>query len=377
MNFLTIFRFRSLRGLLCLVFSVLTFISLQLNEINDHALNPFMVIIIAAVSLALFVNRQQGIFLLSICFAALFYGVWSVLSLIHSLNADTIIGLDVWLFVSALWFLTWHNLVQLSAIKTKDKFMELFLTVVIPLLFGSWIFFLWEVITIGMSVPQVLLPSPSLIWQVFDGAGATLLADFNQTFVRSAIPGFIMGSGAGFIIAIAADKTPFLQRGLIPIGNFFSAIPVVGIAPIMIMWFGFDWHSKAAVVAIMTFFPMLVNTLVGLNETDKIDRDLLHTYATNYWRELLSLRLPNAMPFILNALKINSTLAMIGAIVAEFFGTPIVGMGFRISAEVGRMNIDMVWATIAIAALTGSIFYGVFALLERKLTFWHPSMRKS
>ena len=377
MNFLTIFKSRSLSGLLCLVFSISTLISLQLNEINDYVLNPFMVIIIAAISLALFVNRYQGIFLLSICFAALFSGVWSVLSLIHSLNADTIIGLDVWLFVSALWFLTWHNLVQLSAIKTLNKFMELFLTVVIPLLFGSWIFFLWEVITIGMTVPQVLLPSPSLIWQVFDGAGATLFADFYQTFVRSAIPGFIIGSGSGFVVAIAADKIPFLQRGLIPIGNFFSAIPIVGIAPIMIMWFGFDWQSKAAVVAIMTFFPMMVNTLVGINETDKIDRDLLHTYATNYWRELLSLRLPNAMPFILNALKINSTLAMIGAIVAEFFGTPIVGMGFRISAEVGRMNIDMVWATIAIAALTGSMFYGVFALLERKLTFWHPSMRKS
>ena len=377
MNFLTIFKSRSLSGLLCLVFSISTLISLQLNEINDYVLNPFMVIIIAAISLVFFVNRHQGIFLLSICFAALFSGVWSVLSLIHSLNADTIIGLDVWLFVSALWFLTWHNLVQLSAIKTLNKFMELFLTAVIPFLFGSWIFFLWEVITIGMSVPQVLLPSPSLIWQVFDGAGATLFADFYQTFVRSAIPGFIIGSGSGFIIAIAADKIPFLQRGLIPIGNFFSAVPIVGIAPIMIMWFGFDWQSKAAVVAIMTFFPMMVNTLVGINETDKIDRDLLHTYATNYWRELLSLRLPNAMPFILNALKINSTLAMIGAIVAEFFGTPTVGMGFRISAEVGRMNIDMVWATIAIAALTGSIFYGVFALLERKLTFWHPSMRKS
>ena len=377
MNFLTIFKSRSLSGLLCLVFSISTLISLQLNEINDYVLNPFMVIIIAAISLVFFVNRHQGIFLLSICFAALFSGVWSVLSLIHSLNADTIIGLDVWLFVSALWFLTWHNLVQLSAIKTLNKFMELLLTAVIPFLFGSWIFFLWEVITIGMSVPQVLLPSPSLIWQVFDGAGATLFADFYQTFVRSAIPGFIIGSGSGFIIAIAADKIPFLQRGLIPIGNFFSAVPIVGIAPIMIMWFGFDWQSKAAVVAIMTFFPMMVNTLVGINETDKIDRDLLHTYATNYWRELLSLRLPNAMPFILNALKINSTLAMIGAIVAEFFGTPIVGMGFRISAEVGRMNIDMVWATIAIAALTGSMFYGVFALLERKLTFWHPSMRKS
>ena len=377
MNFLTIFKGRSLSGLLCLVCSILTFIVLQFDAITDQALNPLIVIVIASVSLAMFVIRQQNIFLILICFIALLLAAWSVINLIHSLNIETTMGSEVWLFVSALWFLTWYNLVKLSAIKAKNKFMELFLTVVIPLIFGSWIFFLWEVLTIGLSVPQVLLPSPSVIWQVFDGAGKTLLADFYQTFVRSAIPGFIMGSGAGFIVAIAADKTPFLQRGLIPIGNFFSAIPLVGIAPIMIMWFGFDWQSKAAVVAIMTFFPMMVNTLVGLSETDKIDRDLLHTYATNYWRELLSLRLPNAMPFILNALKINSTLAMIGAIVAEFFGTPTVGMGFRISAEVGRMNIDMVWATIAIAALTGSMFYGVFALLERKLTFWHPSMRKS
>ena len=377
MNFLTIFKGRSLSGLLCLVCSILTFIVLQLDAITDQALNPLIVIVIASVSLAMFVIRQQNIFLILICFIALLLAAWSVINLIHSLNIETTMGSEVWLFVSALWFLTWYNLVKLSAIKAKNKFMELFLTIVIPLIFGSWIFFLWEVLTVGLSVPQVLLPSPSVIWRVFDGAGATFLADFNQTFVRSAIPGFIMGSGAGFIVAIAADKTPFLQRGLIPVGNFFSAIPLVGIAPIMIMWFGFDWQSKAAVVAIMTFFPMMVNTLVGLNETDKIDRDLLHTYATNYWRELLSLRLPNAMPFILNALKINSTLAMIGAIVAEFFGTPIVGMGFRISAEVGRMNIDMVWATIAIAALTGSMFYGVFALLERKLTFWHPSMRKS
>ena len=377
MNFLAIFRGRSLSGLLCLVCSILTFVVLQLDAITDQALNPLIVIVIASVSLAMFLIRRQSIFLILICFIALLSATWSVLSFIHSLNIETTMGSDVWLFVSALWFLTWYNLVALSAIKAKNKFMELFLTIVIPLIFGSWIFFLWEVLTVGLSVPQVLLPSPSVIWRVFDGAGATFLADFNQTFVRSAIPGFIMGSGAGFIVAIAADKTPFLQRGLIPIGNFFSAIPLVGIAPIMIMWFGFDWQSKAAVVAIMTFFPMMVNTLVGLNETDKIDRDLLRTYATNYWRELLSLRLPNAMPFILNALKINSTLAMIGAIVAEFFGTPTVGMGFRISAEVGRMNIDMVWATIAIAALTGSMFYGVFALLERKLTFWHPSMRKS
>jgi NitT/TauT family transport system permease protein len=143
----------------------------------------------------------------------------------------------------------------------------------------------------------------------------------------------------------------------------------------MVMWYGFDWQSKAAVVVIMTFFPMLVNTVAGLNASSAIERDLMRTYAAGYWQTLMKLRLPAAGPFIFNALKINSTLALIGAIVAEFFGTPIVGMGFRISTEVGRMNVDMVWAEIAVAAVAGSVFYGVISLMERGVTFWHPSVR--
>ena len=92
----------------------------------------------------------------------------------------------------------------------------------------------------------------------------------------------------------------------------------------MVMWFGFDWQSKAAVVIIMTFFPMLVNTVAGLAASDHMQRDLMHTYAASYGQSLVKLRLPQALPFIFNALKINSTLALIGAIVAEFFGTPTV-----------------------------------------------------
>ncbi len=126
----------------------------------------------------------------------------------------------------------------------------------------------------------------------------------------------------------------------------------------------------------MTFFPMLVNTIAGLAASGRMERDLMRSYAASYFETLLLLRLPSALPFIFNALKINSTLALIGAIVAEFFGTPIVGMGFRISTEVGRMNVDLVWATIAIAALSGSLFYGALAMLERSLTFWHPSYRR-
>ena len=100
------------------------------------------------------------------------------------------------------------------------------------------------------------------------------------------------------------------------------------------------------------------------------------SYAANWATTLFKLRLPAAMPFIFNALKINSTLALIGAIVAEFFGTPIVGMGFRMSTEVGRQGLDMVWAEITVAAVAGSLFYGCLALLERKVTFWHPSYRR-
>lgn len=247
--------------------------------------------------------------------------------------------------------------------------------IAVPLLFGITILVLWEGIVRGFAVPSVLLPAPSAIWQRLITSLPTLWADFRQTFLKSVITGYVLGCGSGFIVALLIDRSPFLQKGLLPLGNFVSALPVIGVAPIMVMWFGFDWQSKVAVVVIMTFFPMLVNTVAGLAAASHMERDLMRTYAASWWQTLVKLRLPAAWPFIFNALKINSTLALIGAIVAEFFGTPIVGMGFRISTEVGRMNVDMVWAEIAVAALAGSVFYGVVALVERTVTFWHPSVR--
>jgi len=242
-------------------------------------------------------------------------------------------------------------------------------------LFGLVVLYLWEVFVRGFGVSPVLLPAPSAIAARFAGSLNMLGEDFYQTFILGVLIGYAIGCAAGFAVAVLADRYTFLGRGLLPVGNFASALPIVGIAPIMVMWFGFDWPSKAAVVIVMTFFPMLVNTIAGLASTQAIERDLMRTYAAGYWQTLIKLRLPAALPFIFNALKINSTLALIGAIVAEFFGTPIVGMGFRISTEVGRMGIDMVWAEIAVAALAGSVFYGLVSLVERAVTFWHPSFR--
>ncbi|RKF05549.1 ABC transporter permease [Oceaniradius stylonematis] len=245
----------------------------------------------------------------------------------------------------------------------------------IPVLFGAAILALWEGITRGFGVPTVILPPPSMIWERIISSVPTLWADFQQTYLKGVVSGYLIGCSLGFLVAVLVDRSRFWKAGVMPIGNLVSALPIVGIAPIMVMWFGFDWQSKAAVVVVMTFFPMLVNTVAGLDAAGHMERDLMHTYASTRTQSLIKLRLPAAMPFIFNALKINSTLALIGAIVAEFFGTPIVGMGFRISAEVGRLNVDMVWATIFVAALAGSLSYGAIALVERSVTFWHPSMR--
>jgi NitT/TauT family transport system permease protein len=264
---------------------------------------------------------------------------------------------------------------RLATLRPRTLALQQITTLTVPLLFGAFLFYLWETAVRGFGVPSVLMPAPSAIATRFATALPTLGEDFLQTFGRSVLSGYVMGCVAGFLVAIIADRFPFLRRGLLPLGNFASALPIVGIAPIMVMWFGFDWPSKAAVVAIITFFPMLVNTVTGLAASGAIERDLMRSYAAGFWQTLFKLKLPGAMPFIFNALKINSTLALIGAIVAEFFGTPTRGMGFRISIEVARMSLDMVWAEIALAALAGTAFYGIVALAERATTFWHPSYR--
>lgn len=277
----------------------------------------------------------------------------------------------IWAIAAILfWVGAWALNVYLSRGKLtkRNKFL-------IPLLFGVTILVLWEGLVTGLNVSPIILPPPSAVAAKFASSIPILWQDFVQTFVKGALSGYIIGCGSAFILAILIDRSPFLQRGLLPVGNFVAALPVIGIAPILVMWFGFDWQSKAAVVVVMVFFPMLVNTVQGLTQSDHMQRDLMKTYSANYWQSLLKLRLPAAMPFIFNGLKISTTLALIGAIVAEFFGSPIKGMGFRITTEVGRLALDMVWAEIVVAALAGSAFYGIMSLIEKIVTFWHPSQR--
>ena len=268
------------------------------------------------------------------------------------------------------WILAWLANIWIARQKER-KLLNLFP----PILFGGSVIFVWQASVVYFEVSPIILPPPSAIYYKFISSIPILWGDFVQTAIKGALSGYIIGCLVAFTVSLIADKFKFFERGVLPIGNFLAAMPIIGIAPILVMWYGYGWQSKAAVVAVMVFFPILVNTIQGMKMSDKIHRDLMQTYNASYLQTLFKLRLSTAMPFIFNGLKICTTLALIGAIVAEFFGSPIKGMGFRISTEAPRFALDMVWAEITVAAMAGSLFYGGVVLLEKWITFWHPSQR--
>lgn len=282
----------------------------------------------------------------------------------------------LWLVpILMFWALAWAAVHRLAAARFTTPRAVALQRLGCAALFGIAFLVLWEAVVTGFQVPPVILPAPSPIGARIASSLPVLGMDVVQTVLRGALTGYVIGCSAAVITALLIDRSPFLQRGLLPLGNLVAALPIVGVAPIMVMWFGSDWQSKATVVVVMVFFPMLVNTVEGLKAADRMQLDLMRTYAANYRTTLWKLRFPMAAPFMFNGLKICSTLALIGAIVAEFFGSPTLGMGFRISTEAGRFNFDMVWAEIAAAAICGSAFYGAVTLIERRATFWHPSQR--
>lgn len=277
-------------------------------------------------------------------------------------------------YAGLVWALGWWINSRLAHGPASDSRA---ISLLIPVIFGLTLIAMWEILVRMLGVSAVILPPPSAIAMRFAQSLSILWADFEQTILKGALTGYVAGMLAAFVVALLADRSAFLTKGILPVGAFMAALPIVGTAPIFVKWLGSDWPSKAAVVGVMVFFPILVNTVAGLKDTSAMQRDLMRTYGAGYWATLLKLRLPAALPFIFNGLKIATTLALIGAIVAEFFGSPTVGMGFRISTSVGQLALDMVWAEIVVAALAGSAFYGAMALIEKRVTFWHPSQRKN
>jgi NitT/TauT family transport system permease protein len=234
---------------------------------------------------------------------------------------------------------------------------------------------LWESIVQGFDIDNFLLPAPTDIVATLRDDWGTLWNAAFFTF-REAFAGFVIGCGAGFLAASAIARFALLRTAVMPYAVAAGAVPIIAFAPITNNWFGVTgMSSKIAIAAILCFFPMLVNTMKGLTSVPASSIELMHSYAASELTIFRRVRLPSALPFVFSGLKVGTVLAMIGAIVGDYFGGAPGALGVQIRRWVGIFAFDEAWAGIVLASALGIVFYGSVALVERVAMAWHPSVR--
>lgn len=234
----------------------------------------------------------------------------------------------------------------------------------------------WEGLVVGFRVPPGIFPSVAGIGQALVRTWPVLVADAYLTFVREVLLGFALGLVLGFLTGTAIAFSAFMRRGFLPLATAFGAVPIVGLAPVLGRALGVDWESKAAVGVIVTFFPVVLNTVQGLISVEPLKLELLRSYAARPLQGFLALRLPNALPYVFTSLKVAIVLTVVSVIVAEFLiPGPPTGLGQRISLSAHRGQFDVVFAAILVSSLLSMLLYWTLQLLERWLLAWHPSSR--
>lgn len=245
-----------------------------------------------------------------------------------------------------------------------------------PIIVAVVVIFLWETLINVFQIQQFLLPRPSVIADTFSDSYPRLIGAGWNTF-QNALSGFLIGCGMGILSGIVASRFISFSKALLPVAIMINAIPIIALAPIFNNWFGIlSPTSKIAIVAVSTYFPTMISTVRGLTSVDSLSLELMQSYAASNFEIFRKLRLPSALPFIFSALKVATTLAMIGAIVSEYFGGSTAGLGFRIRDDAGLFKYPEAWSAILVAALFGILFYLVVSAVERAFMSWHVSFRE-
>lgn len=233
----------------------------------------------------------------------------------------------------------------------------------------------WESAVRAFDVENFLLPAPSDIVSTLRSDWDVLWSAAFFTF-REAFAGFVIGCGAGFLVAAAIARFHLLRTAIMPYAIAAGAVPIIAFAPITNNWFGVTgMSSKIAIAAILCFFPMLVNTTKGLTSVPASAIELMRSYAASELTIFRRVRLPSSLPYVFAGLKVGTVLAMIGAIVGDYFGGAPGALGVQIRRWVGIFAFDQAWAGIVLASVLGIVFYGAVAIAERLAMGWHPSVR--
>jgi NitT/TauT family transport system permease protein len=235
----------------------------------------------------------------------------------------------------------------------------------------------WQGAIAAFHIQQFLLPKPSAIVSSFWTDRHTLWPAGWYTF-KEALGGFVGGSLAGILVATLVGRFKVIGTALMPLAIAASAIPIIAFAPIADEWFNpLSPHSKMAIAGVLCFLPLMVNTLRGLQSASPRQIELMRSYAASNFEVWRRVRIPTALPFVFTALKVSSVLAMIGAIVGEYFGGAFTALGVLIRSDAQILDFQTAWAGILVASLLGLTLYGAVALLERIVVRWAPAARGS
>lgn len=259
---------------------------------------------------------------------------------------------------------------QLLSNTSNKGIRALFASSVLLAWFIVLIFFLaWESAVRLWQIPVYLLPAPSnVLVTLVNNAGAyTQSAGIT---LSEAMVGLLLGVAAGTLVATALVLRPGLEGGVMTLAILIKSTPMVAIAPLLTIWLGFGVLPKVLITALMTFFPVLVNVLTGLQRPDPALLDLFHSWNASRGQIFLHLRLPSALPYLFAALKIAAPLALIGAVVAEWTGAS-GGLGRMMWLAYANLNLPFLFAAIFVLAAFGMLLYSLLAWAERKAIFWN------
>jgi NitT/TauT family transport system permease protein len=235
----------------------------------------------------------------------------------------------------------------------------------------------WEGLVRGLDVQRFLLPPLSAIVDTFWERRDTFVTAGRITLVE-ALGGFGIGCAAAILAALLLARWRPLGAALMPYAIAANAVPIIAFAPITNNWFGaIDPESKMAIAAVLCFFPVFVNTLRGLTSVRPAQLELMRSYAAGELDVFRRVRIPNALPYVFTGLKVATVLAMIGAIVGDYFGGSANSLGTKIRQSAGYFDFESAWAAILVASVLGIAFYAAVALVERLTMGWHPSARRA
>lgn len=238
-----------------------------------------------------------------------------------------------------------------------------------PIYFVAGLIVIWQLIVMILNIPIFILPPPSKILMTIITNFGQIAYNSSVTLFESAI-GFIIANILGFLVAVICVYSRPVEKGVFPLAIALKTTPIVAIAPLLVIWLGTDIWSKIVASALVCFFPILVNSVKGLKSVEYEAKELFGIYKANGFEMFMRLRLPSSLSYIMAALKISSSLAVVGAIVGEFVGSN-KGLGYLVVISSYHMDTPTLFAAIIGSAVIGILLYGIVEFFEKKFVFWN------